>query len=207
MQFARVWAIELSELDAMNRSEASAIKAVLTRRFDRLRPPFGRRVREYPRSCIFLGTTNSSLYLKDETGGRRFWPIACGVIDLAGLREVRDQLMAEADMLYGKGVAWHIVSAKIQTTAQDEQATRYTGDPWTEAALQFVDLMASTTIPDILETCLCLPIDRHDQPAMNRVARILRANGWERFQKRDGEIRTWAYRKVGGTKANAGVSA
>ncbi|SIN88740.1 Virulence-associated protein E [Bradyrhizobium erythrophlei] len=55
MQVAGVWGIEIGELDAMSRIEVSNIKAFVTRRVDRFRPPYGRRVIERPRECIFLG--------------------------------------------------------------------------------------------------------------------------------------------------------
>src|SRR5262249_2451934 len=70
-----IWIVELAELDAMGRAEISRIKAFLSRRTDRFRPPYGHHVIEAPRQCIFAGTVNLNTYLKDETGGRRFWPV------------------------------------------------------------------------------------------------------------------------------------
>jgi predicted P-loop ATPase len=75
MQARGVWLVELAELEAMSRPEASRAKAFVTRTTDRFRPPYGRRLVETPRTCVLWGTTNSETYLKDETGGRRFWPI------------------------------------------------------------------------------------------------------------------------------------
>ena len=88
MQTRGVWGIEVSELDAMSRMEVSRIKAFITRTTDRFRPPYGSRIIESPRSCVFWGTTNADGYLKDETGGRRFWPVKIGKINVDLLREI-----------------------------------------------------------------------------------------------------------------------
>jgi predicted P-loop ATPase len=108
MQTRGVWGIEVSELDAMSRMEVSRIKSFITRTTDRFRPPYGSRIIESPRSCVFWGTTNSDGYLKDETGGRRFWPVKIGKINIVLLQEIRDQLWAEAVVLYEAGADWWI---------------------------------------------------------------------------------------------------
>ncbi len=75
MQTRGVWIIELSELDSLSHSEAARIKAFMSRTTDRFQPPYGMRLVESPRQCVFAATVNHSTYLRDETGGRRFWPI------------------------------------------------------------------------------------------------------------------------------------
>lgn len=71
------WIIELQEMQAVNKSENDLIKAFISRQVDRFRAPYGRRTEEFPRQCIFAATTNDSIFLKDRTGGRRFWPMIC----------------------------------------------------------------------------------------------------------------------------------
>ncbi len=71
------WIIELGELQATNKSDNEQIKAFLSRQVDKFRTPYGRRTEEYPRQCVFAGTTNSEEFLRDRTGSRRFWVLVC----------------------------------------------------------------------------------------------------------------------------------
>ena len=81
MQLSGVWCIELAELSSMTRGEIERVKAFISRATDRFRPSYGRNVIEVRRQTIFAGSTNSDSYLRDETGGRRFWPVRCGTIN------------------------------------------------------------------------------------------------------------------------------
>jgi predicted P-loop ATPase len=196
MQTQGVWGIEISELDAMSRGEAAKIKAFVSRTTDRYRPPYGARVIESNRSCVFWGSTNADCYLKDETGGRRFWPIKLGKIDLVGLKAARDQLWAEANRLYLAGAAWWIVNPEAQRIADGEQTARYQGDPWDEAIGEHLKTVTDVSIAEILRDVLHIDIGRQTQADMNRAVRALKVRGLHRTQVRTGDKRSWRYRKV-----------
>jgi predicted P-loop ATPase len=195
LQMSGVWGIELAELDAMSRADISRTKAFISRKIDRFRPPYGHRVIERRRPCVFWGTTNAEGYLKDETGGRRFWPIKIGKIDLKGLEKARDQLWAEAQALYDAGTPWWIDDPAIQVAAEEQQRDRYVGDAWDGPIADHVSRMGDRdiTIDRVLAEVLDIPIGRRDQVAQNRVARVLRSLGLVRLQRRCGDKRQWVY--------------
>jgi hypothetical protein len=64
-------------MQAATRAENEELKAFISRQNDKYRPAYGRRVEDHPRQCIFAATTNDRIFLKDRTGGRRFWIVMC----------------------------------------------------------------------------------------------------------------------------------
>jgi len=89
--------VEFSEGEIQERSSMRLLKSVITTQVDTYRAPYGREIEAHPRRCVFAMTTNDSKYLKDETGNRRWLPVACnGEADIEWLKENRDQLFAEA---------------------------------------------------------------------------------------------------------------
>lgn len=99
------WIIEIPELSGFSKHDVQQIKAFMSRRSDRTRLAYAKRAQGYPRQCIFIGSTNDAKYLRDDTGGRRFWPVECLLpedqsIDTDGLKAEVDQLWAEATHLY-----------------------------------------------------------------------------------------------------------
>jgi predicted P-loop ATPase len=182
IQIRCAWGIEIAELASMSRAEIEKVKAFISRRVDRFRPSYGRRVIEVPRQSVLFGTTNSDAYLKDETGGRRFWPIRCdGKINIAAIESDRDQLWAEAVSLFNAGTPWWLTDAAVIVSANEAQADRYVGDPWEATIAQFLQLQETVSIDDVL---LSLGIERGrwGQAEQNRVARCLKSLHWESYR-------------------------
>jgi predicted P-loop ATPase len=195
MQTRGVWGLEVSELDAMSRAEVSRTKAFVTRTTDRFRPPYGSRIIESPRACVFWGTTNSDSYLKDETGGRRFLPVKVGRIKIEALEENRDQLWAEAVLAYLEGIPWWITSREVQADADRHQRERYVGDPWDETIRIFIEHRTEVSISEILQDALHMEKSRWGQAEQNRIARSLRSLEWARVRVTTGTGREWRYRR------------
>lgn len=89
-QLQGVWIMEIGELSALKKSEVEATKQFLSKREDRYRKAYGKRVEQFPRHNIFVGTTNDKQFLRDDTGSRRFW-----VVDL--VHEAKHNLFEELD--------------------------------------------------------------------------------------------------------------
>ncbi|MDI9497687.1 MAG: virulence-associated E family protein [Bacillota bacterium] len=119
--------VELAELSALRKSELESIKSFITRTVDIYRVPYGKRLSEFPRQCIFVATTNEATFINDATGGRRWW-----VVRLSGEPRVRegwtaltkdlvDQVWAEAVAKYRAGEAVWLDDGKVEAKATEEQ--------------------------------------------------------------------------------------
>lgn len=172
------WIVELSELSAMRRSEIERVKAFLSRSTDHYRPSYGRRAIDAPRQCILAGTTNSDIYLTDVTGGRRFWPVQVGTIDLDALRRDRDQLWAEAVAAFKAGEPWWL-SRETEALAKVEQEDRREAHPWEVHVLAWLADRIEATAEQVLEQAIGLPKERQDQKHKLVVVGIFKAHGWK----------------------------
>ena len=194
MQTRGVWIIELSELDSLSHAEVARIKAFMSRTTDRFRPPYGMRLMESTRQCVFAGTVNHATYLRDETGGRRFWPITCGPIDVEA--RDRDQLWAEARVRFESGSVWWLDTPDLIQLANDQQEARYERDPWEEVIGPWLEGRQSTSISEVLVKCVLKPQAQWTQTDKIRSARCLRAQGWVRYRERQGDRLEWRSRKL-----------
>jgi predicted P-loop ATPase len=179
------WLIEISEMAAMGKAEAAVLKAFITRDTERYRPSYARREVVQPRQCVFVGTTNKSTYLRDETGGRRFWPVKVGAIDYTALVRDRDQLFAEAVMLYRGGCNWWPDRAFERERIVREQELRYEVDAWEEIIKDWLATRpgpARVLIKEVAKEGLNIETARLGRQEQNRISACLKRLGWERSE-------------------------
>lgn len=191
--------IEISELDAFSRTDVTKVKQVITCTNDRFRESYGRHAKDHPRQCIFVGTTNKDDWQRDETGARRFWPIAChGEIDLDAIRANRNQFFAEAVHKYKDGKTWWEMPAE---RTREEQAKRYTPPAWVEPIKRYIENeyvrdddgkgewirrakpLVETSISDILAYALDIPKGQWSKANQMQAAESLRHLGWNKKDK------------------------
>ena len=186
LQTIGAWVIEWGELDVMNRAESNAVKAFLSRTTERFRRPYGKNVEDFPRQCVFAGTSNKDEHFEDETGNRRFWPVWCTRADSAGVKDIRDQLWAEAYQMYCDGHHWWLESEAVIDAAKEEQARRVRQDPWHQKIVDMTAIMSETTAEEVLEK-LEIPKGQWTQAMRQRAGKTLRALNFEpKLVKRNG---------------------
>ena len=124
-QLQGYWIIEMGEMAATRKAELEQIKQFVSKQSDSYRAAYARRTQDHPRQCAFFGSTNDDEFLRDPTGGRRFWPVtvtdkgkelAQGLTD-----ELVDQIWAELVVRYHAGENWYLSEA-AESLARKVQA-------------------------------------------------------------------------------------
>ena len=181
------WLIEVAEMHSFSKAVSEALKAFLTRRVERYRPSYGRLEVQEPRSVVFIGTTNRDVYLRDDTGGRRFWPVKVGQIDTDALERDRDQLFAEATLAYREGEAWWPSDTFQKQHIEAEQEARFEADIWEERIENYLDEKIKNagmnpirvTPTDVAVNGLDFPqISKVGLAEQRRIGAVMRRAGW-----------------------------
>jgi putative DNA primase/helicase len=128
-----VWIIEIGEMSAYNKSDLETIKGFLSRCDDQYRAAYARKTEKHLRNCVFFGTSNRFDYLRDPTGGRRFWPV--DVLIQKPIKSVFTDLDSEIDQLWAEAVfCWRIgeslhLTGELEEDAKKQQESHSETDP------------------------------------------------------------------------------
>lgn len=178
------WLSEIGEMDSFSRAERGRIKLVVSAPTDRYRPSYARHAKDFPRQCVFAGTTNHDDYGDDDTGLRRFLPVRCTDIDIHGLTTARPQLFAEALHYWRQGRSWWDVPR-----ASEAQADRQAVDVWTDTVLDYAIGKDELALSDVLRDALKIRDAEMSRPQELRVGRVLKLAGWvKKDARRAGKV-------------------
>jgi predicted P-loop ATPase len=167
--------VEIAEMHAFSKADVNRIKGIISCREDRYREAYGRRASDHPRQSVFAGTTNADDWNRDETGARRFWPVACTAIDLQYIHDHRDQLFAEAVARKRRGESWWDVPVE---DAEKHQDARRPEDSWEDVIRHRITGREWVRIEELLTYTLDIPLGRQTNADQNRVAKVLRLLKW-----------------------------
>jgi predicted P-loop ATPase len=184
------WLVEVAEMHAFDRAETARLKQYITRQEERYRPPHARFDVLEPRMCVFVGTTNKTAYLNDETGGRRFWPVRTGTINIEALRRDRDQLFAEAVALFDDGSKWWPDAKFEREHIKPQQDDRYDSDVWEDRVRDWANLSPKFTTEEMARA-IGIETPKISKTDQNRIAAILENQGWKRGPRAHGGRRIW----------------
>lgn len=191
--------LEIAELNAFSKADVTKIKQVISCQTDRYRAPYARGPENHPRQSVFVGTTNESHWLRDHTGGRRFWPIRCKNIALQKIKDDREQLFAEAVVRYKAGEDWYKMPKDLTS---DEQEQRREVDEWQDRIEDYVCRPGNPgycMVLEIAENALKFDAKNVDSRVQRRIATVLSVIGWEKSTKRYGDKLKRVWRpKIGG---------
>jgi predicted P-loop ATPase len=218
------WLLEIPELAGLGNAQVELIKAFFSRASDWLRPPYAKAHCDLLRSSAPVATTNASQYLKDRTGNRRYLPIKlgeAGPIDIDAVVRDRDQLWAEAVMMWRDCVPWWINrDDPVLALANRQVEARETVDPWEEQIRNWLskptcfagrvegrelrsplDFRRGVSTTDVLTHCLMVPVERQCDQYAARVGVILRRIGmrcvrpYDRKAERKAQLRGEKYER------------
>ena len=160
------WCVEMAEMSAVSKYKASHLREFITRRVDRCRPAYGKTMKDFPRQNILVGTVNpeSHGYLVDPTGNRRYFPVEVKYVNQDGVKNIKDQLWAEAYYNYfEKNEIIHVDTAQMQTLVKEEVEKREQQDPWHPLVYSWLQQNAVSYVEKRTQNIVLQPIDVYVQ--------------------------------------------
>ncbi|MBX9842583.1 MAG: virulence-associated E family protein [Xanthobacteraceae bacterium] len=177
------WICELGELVGLGKKDRERVKAFLSRTVDSARLSYQRLASDAPRQFILIGTSNSSEYLTDTTGNRRFWPIRIGTVDLDAIRRDRDQIWAEAAYHEGEGESTEL-PPELWDDAAAAQECRLNSEPWFDELDAEIGERHGAVRAAAVWSFLGIATDRRDPHMAVRIGDVMRRLGFEKDKRR-----------------------
>jgi hypothetical protein len=198
LKLRRYWILEFSEFETVyKRKDVEQLKAFLSSRIDSLRRPYGRSLEDFPRTSIFVGSTNRQEFLNDPTGGRRYWviPVVAETIPIQTLEEERDRIWAAAVAAYRSGEQWWLTREEDKLLEEANKGWQ-SSDTWEVVVLNYLQNKSICTVSELFTHAIQLELAKQGKAEQMRLSDILRRNGWARSKKRIEGKSQWSWEKM-----------
>ena len=160
------------------------MKAFITRREEKYRPPWGRLDVTEPRQCVFAGSTNGRI------PPRHNWqptvPACANAQDRYRGFEARPRMIfAEAVDMFKKGNAGGPTATSKGSTSFQNRRSASKSTHWEQPIKEWLEIgpTYSATSFEILRDALHIPTSNINPAHGRRVADIMRKMGWEQDKK------------------------
>lgn len=189
--------IEMQEIVEFLKASPELQKATLSLSRKSYRKAYARHAEETVLQCIFVGTTNRQDYLNDNTGLRRYWPVHLDSINYDDIRRDRDQLFAEAVVLYNQMYKfWEVPEDEADFVRNKRNIAQSSRDPWFDAietTIQNAAWDGHLTTEFILNEIVKRPLDMRTKNDSMRIGKIMREMGYsnERLGSRSERFYAW----------------
>ena len=171
------WIIEISELAALGRAEAEALKASSRARPSAIGPPTA--ARRSSNRGMRVHRNNEPLDLSRRRHGRpALWPVRVGMVDVEALTADRDQLFAEAGVAYRAGAQWWPDHDFEREHIRGEQEARFEIDAWEGNISAFLFGRDRVQVSEIAREALSIETARLGTKEQRRIAAILSRLKW-----------------------------
>lgn len=193
-QLSGKWFVEFGELQGIRQSDVEELKTFLSRQTDTSRLAYGEFPVDMSRHSVFLGTTNSTEFLRDEQN-RRFWPVRTGATNLAAFKRDRDQLIAEAVVLEATDPSDDalLLDESLWPEAASVQIDHRQEDPWVVALANVLGDLDGQVLSEDVWLIIGTPLMQRHQPDAARLGRAMRELGFTRRKMRVGRYVKWCY--------------
>ena len=126
---------EFAEMRGLRAADVERVKAFITRTHEKWVPKYREFATLYARRHLIVGTTNDEEFLPVDDAHRRWLPMHTQQVDVARIREDRDQLWAEALIRWTvDGVYWQ----GMDELAADARAAASSPEAWADEIIKWV---------------------------------------------------------------------
>lgn len=192
IHLAECMLINLDELENLNRSEIGSLKEIITKTHIRMRKAYGHNNENMPRRASFAGSVNTSQFLNDTTGSRRF--LCFEVEHIAYQHEIDiNKVYAQAFSLFSNGFRhWFNQEEIKEINANNEQYQLRS--PEEELLLTWFESATKETAKYFLNTTQILQMLTHrasiniTDGSVVKLGKALRKHNYTRIMKNNSYV-------------------